>query len=250
MSELFTRDGHLHDLAIDRVLTEDLSPGLQGELDAHLAQCPPCVARLEEARAFVAEPLPVLRARPAPGAKVIAFPGRMVAVTALVGAFAMAAAFLLSVKPPEPGETFTPRGGDLELEIHRQTPGGTEQLHDGDAVRAGDHLGFRVMSREPGYLMVVGVDQSGGAYACYPSDPDAGAVPVQASGAPVDLNAAIQLDESTGRERIAAVRCKEPFGFGDLSKALSMAPREGALPNLRPGCAQVSLSLPKPGGGP
>lgn len=244
MSELFTRDGHLHELAIDRALTEDLSGELQAELSAHLADCPPCTARMDAARAFVAEPLPSLRARPEPGARVIAFPGRRVLVVA-AAAFAMAAALLLSIRPPT--ETFTARGGELELEVHRQVGDRTEQIHDGDEVFPGDHLGFRVSSRKDGFLLVAGVDQTGATYSCYPQGDAPSAQPVASSRAPVDLKTAIQLDNAAGQERIVALRCPESFALSDIAEALARAPADRPLPPLRDGCAQVELRLPKPG---
>lgn len=244
MSELFTRDGHLHELAIDRLLTDDLAAELLAELEKHLADCAPCAARVAEARSFVAEPLPLRRQRPEPGAQVIAFPRRRVAA-AVAAVFAMAAGLLLALKPPT--EEFTARGGDLELEVHRQKTKGTEQLHDGDAVFPGDHLGFRVSSRKTGFLMVVGVDQTGSTYPCYPQSERLLAMPLGSSRTPVDLNTAIQLDNAVGQERIIALRCPEAFSFDDVRAALVGAPQEGPLPPLRPGCAQTDLRLPKPG---
>ena len=247
MSELFTRDGHLHELAIDRLLTDDLSTELLTELEAHLGDCAPCAERVAEARSFVAEPLPLRRQRPEPGAQVIAFPRRRVAAGVAV-AFAMAAGLLLALKPPT--EEFTARGGDLQLEVHRQEAKGTHQLQDGEAVFPGDHLGFRVSSRKSGFLMVLGVDQTGSTYPCYPQGEQPEALPLSPSRAPVDLNTAIQLDDAVGQEHIVALRCPEVFSFDEVSAALAGAPQQGPLPTLRAGCAQSELRLPKPGARP
>jgi hypothetical protein len=160
---------------------------------------------------------------------------------------AAAAAVALAIRPPVPSDTFTTRGPDLELEVFRSTPGGAVRLSDGSRVSAGDKLGFRLRSGVEGYAMVVGIDETGTMYPCWPQGPAPAAQHVAPAPAPEVLPTAVTLDATPGAERIVAIRCDMPFSLADLAQPLSdpAKPPADPSPALRPGCAQQVIRLPR-----
>jgi hypothetical protein len=71
VQELFARDNHLLDLALDRYYVGDLQPGAVKLVDNHLADCAACRARADKARGFLDE-VPTQRRREPPWTLLVA----------------------------------------------------------------------------------------------------------------------------------------------------------------------------------
>ena len=259
---IFARDWHLQDLALERLELDDLDPAAERSVRDHLTSCLACKARHQAIVAELAVPLPVLEAEAvqAPEASnVVPLPVRRSFWVAggAAAAMAMAAAFmvmtLLQPVDPQLDPEFQIRGSELSLEVYRQDDKGAVRLRDGDGVRPGDHLGFRVASQDAGYLLVFGVDSTLEPYPCYPSDPSRGAQAWAASPRPVQLDAAIQLDATPGQERIIALLCDEPVGIDIVAPTLRQASADlqswQDLPPFDLSCLQRELRLNKLEGG-
>ena len=255
---IFTRDWHLQDLALERLELDDLDPAAERSVRDHLTSCLACKARHQAIVAELAVPLPELgiEAAPAPTASNVVplSVRRSFLVAGGAGAvMAMAAAFmvmtLLQPADPQPDPEFQVRGSELSLEVYRQDEKGAVRLQDGDGVRPGDHLGFRVASQEAGYLLVLGIDSTLEPYPCYPADPSRGAQAWAASPRPVQLDTAIQLDATPGQERIVALLCDEPVGLDILTPPLRQVSADlqpwQDLPTLDVSCLQRELRLNK-----
>ncbi|MEQ1504489.1 MAG: hypothetical protein ABMB14_19785 [Myxococcota bacterium] len=229
------RDGHLHDLGVEQVLAGELGDE-QPAIEAHLAACPACAARVAAARTDDAL-APPIRRLPTPANR-----GRW-GLAGLVAAAAAAAAIGLSSGDPD----LTPKGAGLALEVFVDRGPTSPRLGWGDPVRPGDRIGFRVRSGVAAQLLVVGIDDTGAVYPCWPSDGIA--APVDASPTPQDLAAAIRLDPTPGAERIVAVACPDGFSIADLhdplvERASSVGPSERSA-TIRAGCVQDELRLVK-----
>ncbi len=253
MSFLFARDGHLLELGIDGLLAEELSAEERVELDQHLATCGACRARLDEARALAAQPLPPLRRLGTQDAETEAIkPPDLDPVPAAnnnrlwvaVGGFlAMAAALAIFVLPqqePTP-DTFTARGGALSLEVYKQTEGPSQLLLDGDQAAPGDTLGFRVRLSDELHLSLVGADSNDAVYAIWP--PKGGSAAMGPMDGAEQLPTAIQLDATPGVERILAVACDQPFRLSD-DQVLSIS-ASGEAAQVQAGCVQELIRIDK-----
>lgn len=246
---LWSRDGHLLELALSVLQAGELSAEDRQRAEGHLGECALCRARQEELRALAARPLPTLRRPPAPAA-----PAPMAEVIPLrrwlgpAVALAAAAVGLVVLLPSEPGpDTFTARGGALQLEVYRDEGARSTRLHAGDVVHGGDRLGFRVGHPKGGELIVFGLDSAGSVYPVWPSSPAPATQQVQPRQGVQSLDAAIVLDNSSGQERLIALLCKEPRSWEEIVRAAgrSKPPPEGALATLEPACAQAEVLLRK-----
>ncbi|MFT5686996.1 MAG: anti-sigma factor RsiW, partial [Myxococcota bacterium] len=167
-SPLLTRDSHLTDLTLERLVDGELTGG---EASAHLAACEACTARHAAILADSAAALPPLRlSTPASVAapdNVIPFSRQRSWWSGAGGLLAAAAAVLLlvNISPTEPlpernpEENFTIRGDDLpklDLEVYRSASGGITRISSDDVVHPGDRLGFRIGSETDGHLLILG----------------------------------------------------------------------------------------------
>lgn len=233
----FRRDGHLTDLALEHTL--DGAP-LAGA-DQHLAACDVCTSRLQAARAVE---LPELRSMPASVQPLAALPtpanrGWYGLIGLLVAAAALFAAVPLLRPANGPSDGIRLRGDGLSLQVFRDAGEVSERLRDGDPIAPGDRLGFRVRNREAGHLLILGLDDAGGAYLCYPQGGGGNSVEVQPSPTPRTLPEAVRMDAQRGTERLFAVLCEDPFALDDVIERVSA----GQLPQ---GCAVDGISLEKP----
>lgn len=209
-----TRDGHLSDLALERVLA--------GEVDAaeHLEVCAVCRKRVDEARAF--QPV---------GAREPARPWGWVAGAVALAA-GIVAAVMLTRTEAEPRPEFVARGG-FSFEIHAHDGQASRAVDDGSTVHPGERIGFRVAAPRPGELLVFGRDATGETYLCYPQGGGGASAPLAASDTVTALDEAIRLDDVLGTEQITAVFCSRRFTLDELGDT---------LPD---GCAQRRVSLDK-----
>ncbi len=249
--EWLGRDGHLVDLMIDRLLCDDLTPDERTGVEAHLADCSGCRARLASARDVtmpwgelpVLEPLHRDARPPLPEPANRPWRWMLPLVVAAAVLFGFVGPWSISSNDA-PGMRL--KGTGLLLEVWRSGPP-PSLVGPGDEVHPGDRVGFRVRAGADGYLLILGVDESGRAYPCHPSRP-AEAVPHQASGAAMTVKAAIVMDALLGTEQIVAVQCAAPFHYTEVSSALEAAVEsDQPLSSLLDGCVQDEVVLTKVG---
>ncbi len=233
--ELFTRDGHLLDVALDLLEIGDLSAESEAGARAHLADCPPCTERAGDVARLHAAPLPPLELPAAPAARPLApviplRPWRAWGAGALLAAAAAALLFVL----PDGSDEFQPRGGgQLSLQVFRHDGAASAPVTDGDAVTAGERLGFRVEAGRAGHLLIVGVDGAGNTYPCHPASEVAAGMHA--------LESAVRLDATPGQERIAALLCDDPITMDSASATLRAA--AGGPLTLRGDCVADEVRL-------
>ncbi|GEJ56469.1 DUF4384 domain-containing protein [Anaeromyxobacter diazotrophicus] len=226
--------------------------GPDAEVEAHLAGCPRCRARLaeleQEGETFRREVFPatvaavVERSRP----RAVARPGRWRLLVAPLAAAAAAAVFLWA-RPPR--DYVGAKGGALELAVWVQTPGGARAAQDGAAVPAAADVRFQVRPPRACRLWLVSVDAAGQVSCLFPAGGGAAAE----LRAPATLPGGAHLDGRGGPERLYAVCSPRPLPYGEVERAVLAAAgggeaavrAAGALPGLPEETAQATLLLEK-----
>ncbi len=230
---LFDRDGHLTELGLDRLATEAgrLEAAVVDAAEAHLTGC----ARCREAQRALAETdraISLPPRRPAPQAAPNVVPlrpagGRRSAWLGLGGALMLAAGVLLAVRLSDgsghegDGDIVRLKGNPFVFNVWiHDGDSAAMASHDGFGVRAGQRMGFTVQTDAPGYLLVVGRDDTGQRYACFPqqerADGDLAAAPIEAHRTPWALPGAMAFDATPGDERLLAVLCADPFTLAEV----------------------------------
>lgn len=275
------RGGHLSELALDRLRSD--GPLARTEFhrnaEAHLASCARCQAaqraleamdaELAIAPPVVAEVIPLAsRARPS-----VVSSGRTRWLAAAVS-LAVAAVVLVVVAPwragvaperpsagePGPGgldpDHVTLKSGALDFEVHVHDGQQSHPAPTGSAVRPGDRVSFRVDARARGYLLVVGSDELGHAYLCWPQDVVVAAETTSApafgpTSGPEQLASAMRFDDAPGAEHLVAVFCPEPFAYADVATRELLGAGDGLLGAFRQahaGCTIRAVVLHKASG--
>ena len=228
MTDLYTRDGHLSDLTLERIVAGEIDHALVKD---HLDVCAVCRARLEslrsdnEAFVFGTPPAPPVEDRRLPFGY-----GTLVALAAVIMLFMNLPD---ETKPPsgspewaEPIEYFRVKGG-LNVEFFVNRDGAVSRAKNDAVVHPGDRLGFQVSTPVAGHLMIVGVDQSQTPYLCYPQDNAGRAKAFGPTTEMTTLGQAVVLDEVLGQERFTAIFCDTAFGFDTVSKQLVAGQKSG-----------------------
>ncbi len=244
MDDLFTRDGHLSELTLDRLLLGELD-GVAA-LDAHLSECAECQEAVASARAFDAQ----LVLRPPMTTRETTAPGRW-PLYAAMAAMAAAVAFVVlraDINPDShtpPADEFRLKGG-FEFQVFAHDGETSRAVHSGGEVHPDERLGFRFGAKRAGHLMVVGTDGRGDPYLCYPQNAQGASRETAAESAPRDLQEAVRLDQVLGVEAIVALHCEAPLSFRDAADALKGIPVTGEpLPTVRSDCRQRVINLSK-----
>lgn len=241
MMSVLDRGGHLSELTFDRLRYDDALPASErAAIESHLTGCGECRAAMSmlaaEDAAFVVTP----RAQVIPLKRPSA--GRWIG--AGVMAMAAAAAALIATSMPtnqvdlglEHVDVMRVRGGPFDFEVFVHDGEGSRAVASGDTVFPGERMGFRVKARETGYLLVIGRDDAGQRYLCYPEGVigDAVAVAITESQEPQTLPKAMRFDDVLGNEHITAIFCPAPFGADEVGE--NMQP---------PGCVSQAFTLKK-----
>jgi hypothetical protein len=191
---------HLSDLALDRIITGETTPG------AHLQGCAECAARLAElerdtaafrVRAPIGELANHTRRNLWPRRRALGYGATVSALAAAAGLV-----FMLRTPPSE----FRAKGG-VALDVFRKGPSGSVEalLPMGQAV-PGDALRFRLATPQSGYAAIVSIDGAGAVTSYYP---DATELPPIARGSKQLLDVTIELDRTLGKERLIALVCRQ-----------------------------------------
>lgn len=274
-ADLLTRDGHLTELTVNRVVSGELSGDQRAGVDEHVAGCSSCAARIEAVQAFDTSfsiaPPPGLGgdgdAIPTAGLGPAATPEEVVSlddarkkrrptgliVAGVVAAAAAVALVALNVGGPpparvQPDDGIRTKGPSLAMTVFAKSDDGeVRQLANGDTVHPGDRLGFEVKSTRDGHLLIAGIDSSGQVYPVYPQQGGGEAESVDGSDETRALEAAVRLDDVGTSERLVAMRCPENFALDDAQDVLE-SPREGEEPvgeDLFAECVYSEVTLKK-----
>jgi hypothetical protein len=236
----------LSNLALDRLLVEELEDHGRAAAMSHVSGCRRCSARLRELGAerdrFAAEARPL--ALP-PG---LAAPRRPLSGRALFagGAVALGAAVVILL--------FVGRGGDAidEQSIDATRVKGRVRLglyikrgdvviegRSGDVVHPGDALRFAYTSTSARYLIILGRDGAGRVSVYFPEHDRAAPIP---AGEDALLPGSMVLDDVRGREEIVALDCDEPVAAAAAVEGLRAA---RGSPARIAGCAVERIILDK-----
>ncbi|MCU1278147.1 MAG: hypothetical protein JWM53_1693, partial [bacterium] len=188
----------LSDLALDRLVAGER---VEAAVDAHVATCAECAARLADFRREQLQAAPLLdelRLRPA---RVVPLPRRRWIVA--VPIFAAAALVLFLFVPrlrTLPSERAKGGAAALVLDVVvRHADGTVEALAPGKRVRAGDAVRFVVSTARPGHLVILGLDAAG-KVSVYVAD--GGQAHPIVRGARQAMPGSIILDDTPGAERL------------------------------------------------
>jgi hypothetical protein len=279
MSDGLDRSGHLSDYALDRLrfdppssIADLQADAFTGATNTHLTSCDLCRARLaalveaDASESFAPRLAPTAPSGPT---RVRRRAPRLPVLRILFVPLALAALALFIARPWSTGGTAPPfsdgdvrtlKGTRFELELYVHDGAKSRPVATGDVVSPGDRLGFRAWALTDGHLLIIGQDELGHTYGCWPqahsaraSDPQAArAVPLPRTDTPQVLPTAMRFDDVPGTETITAIFCPDPFGFVDLVAS----PRTTAGANVtlsappRSGCAMRIWQLHKRSGGP
>ncbi len=205
-------------LALEELVTEDLSADRAREVRAHVSTCDRCRDRVAQRRGgFEAFPevdaaallagikekdvAPVLHP-PRPWGRAKVWAPVLLAVAAAVLLFVMPQS-PAPVGPPEIGDTVRVKGA-LGLHVHRARGDHAEVVTGRDRFRPGDRLRFVVDLPADGYVQVVGVEASGRLYSAWPRT---GPGQARSAGRGLALPGAVELDDAPGRETLHLVWC-------------------------------------------
>ncbi|TNF38031.1 MAG: DUF4384 domain-containing protein [Deltaproteobacteria bacterium] len=182
-------------------------------------------------------------------------PRRLRTAALWLAPLAVAALALLVVAPWRQPEEYRLRGSALDLEVWVHDGVRARPVATGDTVHPGDRIGFRVKARRTGELLVLGVDEQGHVYVCYPQEAGR-STPIAATPEPLELPEAMRFDAVPGRERLVALLCDAPIALDEVAATLrggaGALTMSDALPRLRDDCAQEEVILqksPLPSGG-
>ncbi|MBI2566805.1 MAG: hypothetical protein HYV63_07230 [Candidatus Schekmanbacteria bacterium] len=253
------------ELLLDRFHGGELPSAESAAVERHSAQCPACTARLA-LRQRGAAAFPALRLDEVADKCVRLDAQRRVCRTyrssvwqrfaerlsatrrvhlSWIAAAATAAAAIFVALLPQlrhdggiDGTGIHMKGGP-RLHVVRERSGAVAELADGELVRAGDRLQFRVDLPADAEVMVVGVESSGAIYPCYPLG--ASGSTAARAGAGIALAGAVELDDSAGDEYLHLVVCPRHFALHNLS-----APARGAMAVAGgDGCRSDSIHIVK-----
>jgi hypothetical protein len=228
----------------------------------HLARCEHCAARraaIESARGAFLEQRPALELLRAVRARAEATPPptrprmltlRRVALGASL--FAAAALLMLVLRPAPPSIRFK---GAPAIEVYVKRGTRSAALRDGDALGAGDHLGFVYSLPKPRHLLLLSIDDTGAISRYFPVSDGAGAEPPLSAGARAQLPIGVELDAHRGEERLIALFADAPLDEAQARDALRAAFEQirarklglAALPKLElAGADEASVWFRKP----
>ncbi len=235
------RNGHLSDLSIERIVAGE-------DTHSHIQSCEICKKRIETIRNQTIS-IPPMRLQKQEvenkKRKLTSFilPGLVISLVALVALFSFSPKENLG----QGGNTIRIKGTPFTVSLYANDEQSIRPLHDGALVHPNERIGFRVESKIEGYLSIVGVDQKGDAYVCYPQK-TTNARRFE-SGPARTLDEAIRMDETLGRERIISLLCKTPRSIAEIKKKLEEKrlglEQDKVLPQLYDDCEQREVSLVK-----
>lgn len=224
-------DGCLSDLAIDRLLRDELGEEAAAAARGHVAACDHCrgrVGEIESARAaFLAAP-PALQKRPPRR--------RWTRTLGTVGAsLAAAAALVLFLRDGDRGTRR--KGGGPNVAFYVQHGEQLRRGQSGERVAPGDYLQVVYDSDAPLYGAILSVDGAHRVSRYFPDGPRAAALP---AGSAQRIPRSTQLDDVLGHEALHVLLCRDAVALEPLEEALA-----ADRPLVAPDCYVERIELEK-----
>ena len=228
---VFDRDGHVSELTFNRLGAGEAFDGKPDVLE-HLEGCEVC----SERRARIEAIDNSFNIAPPKLDNVVSLESKrnrtpLLAGVALAACAVMAIGVWVQTSDPaiEP-DIVRIKGDGFRLDLFVKDDRGSRQASNGEEVHPGDRLGFRVANRDPGYLLIAGLDETGSVYPCYPQSATTAKF-TEANPDGQDLRTAVELDDVMGRERIVAAFCPNSFTLSDVKRRLNGASLEAKAPD-------------------
>jgi len=237
---------HLSSMTIDGLAAGVLT---DSSARAHLEACARCRGDLEAAEAACAKftrdvlPRTIDKLRPRRSVWAIAAPAFALSAIATV----VLVLWLARREPTvvDEGPSIRMKGA-LTFQVFARRGEAVFPVRDGTRLAAGDQIRFVVGAGEARFLLVASVDGAGHATIYYPYG---GARSAPAPVQPSELPGSIVLDAAPGPERVFAVVSRQPIDAADVTRALEVIGRRGAIRTTAalalPGVAQASVVFEK-----
>ncbi len=138
------------------------------------------------------------------------------------------------------------KGASFSSLLYAKNAEDVRPLNNGSIVHPGERIGFRIENKKKGYLAIMGIDETGESYVCFPQRSES--AQLIDAGEERTLSEAIRLDSKLGQERIISVFCETPFSLDELREKVeheSKRNSEDMFPTLLPNCEQREVSLEK-----
>lgn len=259
-------DGHVSELGLNRLLDElETGAAPLRVARAHVARCETCLNRESAISGFdlghsIAPPNGAARTPITRAGNVVSLSSwrekrRWIApaaglLAASIAAFVLAPTFSTNRDASGvDGDPIALRGGPFSAQFFVHNGNEVRQVGDGDAVTAGDRLGFALDVRADRHVMILGVDATGAVYMCHPQDGGGRSVAYRAQPDSIAVNEAVRFDELGDHERLLAIACERPFTRGEaVDKLATIGATLGInddAPLLLDGCVQREIVLRK-----
>jgi len=203
-------------------LDERALHGGAGELEAHVASCARCQARLREREAAVADfgsalAAPTWQRAVAEARERARRRRRLWSFGAPLLAAGLAALIVIARPAAPPGPYLAAKGAPIAQVLCRRD-GRTFQLAPSDEVRAGDLLRFRPLPvwPEARFIQIGSVDGTGRYTSFHPGGDGGASLPLPAPGQPLD--GSTELDAAPGPERLFVVLSEQPLALADVRR--------------------------------
>jgi hypothetical protein len=245
------------DLALDAMHVDECTASESALLMGHIAGCNPCEARwdlrqqgLDAFKALDRDAMIAKLHRLSAELPTETSPSfwqqvrSLFAQPAVFGtSMAMFAIVMMLVTKPTPGplsdidESQMIRAKGASFTVFKSSDEAVEILANGSTVYPGDKLRFKISPREGTEVMVVGQEVSGKLYMAFPLDGSEASRPSLTSDGGV-LPGTIELDQSSGREKLYLISCDHPFGLSSIEA------EQGQI-NVPKKCSTTSFELNK-----
>lgn len=197
-------DGCPSDLALDRLAARE-AEAERGTLEAHVASCAECSARLGvRMRGWAATPIDPRPVLATVRSRVDARTSWWRWLLAAGAPIALAVTLIVAGGLFRDGTRAKGEGPAFALTVFRYEDGGAQKVPSGTIFAAGDRLRFVVDVPTAGSVSIIGLDSTRRLYTAWPRE---GADPYRAAGNHIELPGAVALDDSTGDETLFAVHC-------------------------------------------
>lgn len=206
-------EGCLSDLALDRLVGDEMNDAERVAAAMHLGECLVCRGRKMAISSMAAEALPALER---PASNVVPLFSKMWFVP-MVAACVAAAGMLVAFRPVDTTRT---KGGE-SLGFFVKHKDKVRRGAPGETVHPGDQLRFVSSTTEPRFVAVLAVDERQKTSVYYPETEKAAPQP---AGRDVPLPVATQLDDVLGAETIIGVFCETPVAVKRLTDLESGPP--------------------------
>jgi hypothetical protein len=227
------------------------------EVDAHIAGCAECQARLaaidetmdarakdpESLLAGVREHYSTFRARTSTGRRQsLWLPLGVAAAVVMLCTVAVNVLDDEELRPRTSSMSGKPQKGDLACNLFVKRDGEQLQLKTGDSVRSGDELLFVIYTGGPGYLAAFSVNSNGRIQNLVPANSAKAPLRIEKAGTRT-LPRSPPLDDLPGEETVAVLFSPKPIGIERLRGRLATLSVKTSSDELLTGAQEISGAI-------